>query len=73
MAKFKSGDVVTLKSGGPLMTVDGYMGLVPGVETKTVRCKWFIGNKSENGNFHEDALKLGEGDNQTMSQRLTRT
>ena len=56
MAKYKSGDVVKLKSGGPNMTVQGYVATVSNVESKTVQCKWFAGAKSEAANFHEEML-----------------
>lgn len=36
MAKFKEGDVVMVKSGGPLMTVEGTGPLVD-----SVTCVWF--------------------------------
>ncbi len=56
MAKFKSGDVVKLKSGGPNMTVQGYAAVMAGKPSQTVQCKWFAGAKSEASNFHEDML-----------------
>lgn len=56
MAKFKSGDIVKLKSGGPNMTVSNYVGIGAGGESQTVRCKWFAGAKSESSNFHEGML-----------------
>lgn len=40
--KFKIGDVVQLKSGGPKMTVSGE-GLMPG----SVICQWFVTNPYE--------------------------
>ena len=54
MSKFKSGDVVVLKSGGPKMTVAQY-------ETeKEISCIWFNGNEKEGGLFLEDQLELDE-------------
>jgi Uncharacterized small protein len=55
--KFKPGDIVQLKSGGPAMTVaslnehymthafDGY------------KCEWFKGASKEWGNFAEETLQ----------------
>lgn len=49
--KFKTGDIVVLKSGGPEMTVrdkasnGGYY------------CQWFAGKKLESGHFPEDSLQ----------------
>jgi uncharacterized protein YodC (DUF2158 family) len=47
--KFKTGDLVQLKSGGPIMTVvdTGYADLV---------CSWFAGKKHEKGSFPAAAL-----------------
>jgi uncharacterized protein YodC (DUF2158 family) len=59
-AKFKPGDVVKLKSGGPNMTVHNYIALGAGTASQTVRCKWFAGAKSETGDFHEAALLPAE-------------
>lgn len=49
--QFKSGDVVTLKSGGPDMTVtDTSMG--------QIACVWFDGKKQVYGSFPAEALEL---------------
>ena len=50
MAKFKEGDIVQLKSGGPPMTVCEVFG------DGDHECKWFSGKKLERGNFPEEAL-----------------
>ena len=52
MAKFKEGQIVTLKSGGPKMTVmtDATQG--------AVHCHWFGGKKLEHGIFREGELEL---------------
>lgn len=62
MAKYKAGDVVKLKSGGPNMTVHGYSAVISNHESKNVMCKWFAGAKSESCTFHEDMLIPVEGD-----------
>jgi uncharacterized protein YodC (DUF2158 family) len=56
MAKFKTGDVVKLNSGGPAMTVDGYQ-TEGGAETSKVLCTWFAGEKVERTLFSEELLK----------------
>ncbi|MDA2937027.1 DUF2158 domain-containing protein [Acidobacteria bacterium AH-259-A15] len=54
--KFKSGDIVKLKSGGPNMTVDSYV-------ASHIRCSWFAGNKLQMGSFEEDSLERVEEEN----------
>lgn len=57
MADLKIGDVVTLKSGGPSMTIENigvYM-----YETKAL-CTWFDGNKKISDTFKLEALALDE-------------
>jgi uncharacterized protein YodC (DUF2158 family) len=53
--KFKVGDIVQLKSGGPKMTVeevDARLG------AKTVECAWFAGAKRERSYFNPDVLMM---------------
>ncbi len=51
--KYKTGNLVKLKSGGPVMTIKGiYMG--------NYRCQWFAGKKLTQGDFPEDSLNLSE-------------
>lgn len=57
MNKFKEGDIVQLKSGGPKMTVCD-----PAPSGKHFRCKWFSGSRLEEGHFPEDALIVPEKD-----------
>lgn len=53
--KYKMGDVVRLRSGGPNMTVQGYTDLGTG---EIVSCQWFDrAEKLQKGNFREDALQ----------------
>lgn len=50
-SKFKVGDVVQLKSGGPAMTVDELN------NSGNYWCVWFKGASRERGNFASDTLK----------------
>lgn len=51
--RFKTGDQVQLRSGGPIMTVEKYSG------EKMVACIWFEGGRGDkkSDNFLEDTLK----------------
>jgi uncharacterized protein YodC (DUF2158 family) len=51
--KFKIGDIVQLKSGGPEMTVQS----LPASNSTTYRCQWFAGKKLESGPFPEESIK----------------
>ena len=51
--KFKIGQIVQLKSGGPEMTVSD---LKVYAQPDHVECKWFGGRKLEKGHFHVDSL-----------------
>jgi uncharacterized protein YodC (DUF2158 family) len=52
--KYSVGDIVTLKSGGPEMTVNS----IPGGYSKSYICQWFAGKKLEQGGFPENSLEL---------------
>jgi uncharacterized protein YodC (DUF2158 family) len=57
---FQPGNVVQLKSGGPVMTVVGEY-LVMGVSTGQVYCEWFDNkNVAKTGAFAESSLKIVE-------------
>jgi uncharacterized protein YodC (DUF2158 family) len=51
--KFKVGDVVELKSGGPKMTVAD---VNPRIGSNAIRCQWFGGKKLESGLFDPSTL-----------------
>lgn len=51
--KFKGGEVVTLNSGSPKMTVSWILS-----DGQTCVCHWFAGSEMRHGEFHEDALTL---------------
>jgi len=60
---FKKGDVVSLKSGGPKMTVSEIGGFYDGLLNKKeedkdeVECTWFEGNKKKSDHFSIDILE----------------
>ncbi|MEO8447048.1 MAG: DUF2158 domain-containing protein [bacterium] len=69
--ELKSGDIVMLKSGGPKMTIQRFLGDSKEVSTKVqdealkiikgnkegdVVCQWFDGNVSKNDIFPVDSL-----------------
>jgi uncharacterized protein YodC (DUF2158 family) len=62
---YNIGDVVSLKSGGPDMTIEGYVrhvslsGPVTYSQTK-VTCVWFTGDKQSRDTFHQDSLEKSE-------------
>lgn len=49
--KFKTGDLVVLRSGGPQMTVKDV------AHNGGYYCQWFAGKKLESGHFEEDSLE----------------
>lgn len=57
--QFKDGDLVVLKSGGPVMTVDSQ-----GRDDEIVGCRWFrMDGKLESEFFHSECLRHAvEGD-----------
>lgn len=52
----KPGDLVKLKSGGPVMTLGG----VGGAYTSEARCFWFVGSEMKSASFPPEALEKGE-------------
>jgi uncharacterized protein YodC (DUF2158 family) len=54
--KYKTGDIVQLKSGGPKMTVSQYQSLSLD-DAANVQCTWFAGSKHQAGWFPEDGLQ----------------
>lgn len=60
----KIGDVVKLKSGGPLMTVDRAAANGVGGRTSRFRCVWFAGEARVEGEFDTASLMIsGSSDN----------
>ncbi len=61
MNRFKKGDLVILKSGGPVMTVED-MGdyLMGGGPQNGVKCVWFNGPNRQEALFGEESLELNK-------------
>lgn len=57
--KIKAGDVVVLKSGGPLMTVKE-VGRDSMSDKTLVWCTWFDEKKAINGHFPIEAVQISE-------------
>jgi uncharacterized protein YodC (DUF2158 family) len=58
MAVFKSGDLVVLKSGGPVMTVDTVnTDIFDDDKITGVLCVWFVGEKFERVRFDHRAIE----------------
>ena len=55
MAKFKEGEIVKLKSGGPKMTVQDFF-------DDSCRCQWFTGSELGEGIFIQESLIKVEDD-----------
>jgi uncharacterized protein YodC (DUF2158 family) len=53
--EFKIGDTVRLKSGGRLMTVDGYLA------GNKLKCQCFFENNLQWGSFSPEALEKDDG------------
>lgn len=64
MAKFKAGDIVQLKSGGPNMTVSEH-----DASFKRYECTWFAGRKCEHAYFPETSLVTAEDDGSKKEQK----
>jgi uncharacterized protein YodC (DUF2158 family) len=58
MTVFKSGDLVTLKSGGPAMTVDTVnTDILDDDKITGVLCAWFVGDKLQRVRFDHRAIE----------------
>jgi uncharacterized protein YodC (DUF2158 family) len=64
--KFKEGDLVRLKSGGPLMTYGGES------MTGEAICKWFDKTNEKSGNFGHALLEKSEKPRPSSSIRTSR-
>jgi uncharacterized protein YodC (DUF2158 family) len=52
MKNLNVGDLVVLRSGGPVMTVEGV-----GMDRESAYCAWFSGKKLEHGSFNVATLE----------------
>ena len=58
MAVFKSGNLVVLKSGGPIMTVDAvHTDIFDDGKVTGVVCVWFLGEELQRVRFECDAIE----------------
>ncbi len=72
LEEFKVGDLVQLKSGGPIMTVQDTGVLLDALSDALsgtgISCQWFAGTKLERGSFpKESILKIQEENNEKKS------
>lgn len=58
MSKFKKGDLVKLKSGGPVMTIDTVI-----ESDNLASCKWFHNGEIKTHLFNLDALEESQSSN----------
>ena len=66
--KFKNGDVVSLKSGGPEMTID-----IVEADRGRVSCSWFVGNRLEQKYFLAETLvKIADDQHKILFDKIRR-
>jgi uncharacterized protein YodC (DUF2158 family) len=65
--EIKTGDVVTLKSGGPEMTVNGFSS----DHSNMAECVWFDGNVLREGAFYIDTLTAWNVGDRCVRERDT--
>ena len=63
--KLKQGDLVQLKSGGPVMTI-----VNPGGLSGWPVCNWFEGDRLKVGSFPPDALRKVPGEEEAPGRPL---
>lgn len=59
---FVAGDLVVLKSGGPVMTVNK-------IDLTSLQCQWFGGKKLEHGYFDPKAVRLATAEDIAAGQK----
>ena len=69
MTIIKSGDLVVLKSGGPVMTVDTVnTDILDDSKITGVLCVWFVGEKLERVRFDHRALKPAQSQDPVLEK-----
>jgi len=59
MTVFKPGNLVVLKSGGPIMTVDAvHTDIFDDSKVTGIICAWFLGEELQRVRFEHDAIEL---------------
>lgn len=66
MVQLKTGAVVTLKSGGPKMTVDGQVSTARGNPAGRWHCVWFEAAERRSGEFAGEALAVATHSNEAQ-------
>jgi uncharacterized protein YodC (DUF2158 family) len=73
MTVFKPGNLVVLKSGGPVMTVDAVnTDIFDDNKVTGVVCVWFVGDKLQRVRFGQDAIELARLPKATSRKRKAR-
>ncbi len=73
MTVFKPGNLVVLKSGGPIMTVDAVnTDIFDDNKVTGIVCVWFVGEKLERVRFAQDAIELARLQKTSSRKRKAR-
>jgi uncharacterized protein YodC (DUF2158 family) len=74
MIVFKPGNLVVLKSGGPVMTVDAVnTSIFDDSKVTGIVCVWFLGEKLQRVRFEQDALEPARLQNTSSRKRKARS
>jgi uncharacterized protein YodC (DUF2158 family) len=69
MTVFKSGDLVVLKSGGPVMTIDTVnTDIFDDSKITGVLCAWFVGTRLERVRFDHSAIEPAQTEQVAMPE-----
>ena len=73
MTVFKSGNLVVLKSGGPIMTVDAVnTDIFDDNKVTGIVCVWFEGEKLQRVRFQQQAIELARSQKTASRKRKAR-
>jgi uncharacterized protein YodC (DUF2158 family) len=73
MTVFRSGNLVVLKSGGPVMTVDAVnTDIFDDNKVTGIVCVWFIGASLQRARFEQDAIEPAPSQNTASRKRKAR-